>query len=303
MVRPEFLRNGDKIGIVATGRKVSRKQIEPSIDIFTSWGLSVTHGNHLISDDHSYLSSTDSHRILELQQMIDDQDIKAIICARGGYGTTRILDRICFDSLKRYPKWLVGFSDVTALHLHLFKLGFESIHGTMPILFSDPLSGASVESLRKVLFGDNVVLFGKPDVRNRPGTTTGLAVGGNLSILADAIGTPSEPDLANCILILEEIDEHYYRIDRMLTHLRRSGKLKDLAGLVIGHFTDIKDTTPVFGESIEEIVLDKVADYGYPVGFHFPIGHENPNIAWIHGSRITLEITAAECKLSPAEGS
>ena len=256
-------------------------------------------GNHLISDDHSYLSSTDNNRIFDLQQMIDDRDIKAIICARGGYGTTRILDRISFDSLTKHPKWLVGFSDVTALHVHLFKLGFESIHGTMPILFSDAAASESVESLRKVLFGDPVELVGKPDVKNRMGTTAGLVVGGNLSILADAIGTPSEPNLINSILILEEIDEHYYRVDRMLTHLKRSGKLKNLAGLVIGHFTDIKDTTPSFGESIEEIVLDKVAEYDYPVAFHFPIGHQNPNVAWIHGSHMSLNITPEESKLSP----
>lgn len=301
MIEPPFLQPRDKIGIVATGKKIDIADLSAAIDILTSWQLVIERGAYLISNEHNYLSASDEHRILDLQTMINDPEIKAIVFARGGYGTTRILDQVDFSPMKTSPKWLVGFSDITALHLHLYRMGIESIHGTMPVLFSSPASGPSVESLKNALFGRPDELKADANSNNRSGTATGRVVGGNLSLICDAIGTLSDPELTDAILVLEEIEEHYYKIDRMLTHLRRTGKLERLAGLVIGHFTDARDTVPAFGETVEEIVLGKVRSYGYPVAFNFPTGHENPNLSWLHGSEMTLVVTSRGSKLLPGK--
>jgi muramoyltetrapeptide carboxypeptidase len=298
MKRPPSLRKGDRVGIVAPGRKVKPSDIENAVMILSAWGLEVKLATHLFSGMHSYLAGTDEQRLADLQGMLDDPSIKAIICARGGYGTTRILDRLDFQSFEKSPKWIAGFSDITALHLKLAVLGYESIHSTMPILFPKPDSRESVESLNRALFGTPGTLIASPGI-NRPGKATALVVGGNLSLIADALGTASEPDTDGKILIIEEIDEYRYRIDRMFTQLKRAGKLENLAGLVVGHFTDIKDTEVSFGETVEEIILHQVRDYSFPVGFGFPLGHENPNLAWIHGSTMQLSVSPEGAMLVP----
>lgn len=291
MQQPPFLRNGDKIAIVATGRKVKLRDVETAVKIFSSWKLNVTLAPHLFSDGHPYLAGTDEQRLTDLQNAMNDPTIRAIICARGGYGTTRILDRIDFSGFVKDPKWIAGFSDVTALHLALSRLGYESIHGTMPILFSKSDSQESIESLRKILFGEAHVLTAKADEKNKPGEGTGEVIGGNLSLIADALGTRSEPDTAGKILVIEEIDEYLYRVDRMVTQLKRASKLEKLAGLVVGHLTDMKDTELSFGESVENIIRYQTKDYSFPIAFGFPIGHENPNFAWRHGSTMRLTVS------------
>ncbi|MEJ7643138.1 MAG: LD-carboxypeptidase [Chryseolinea sp.] len=301
MIRPLALKSGDKVGIVATGKKVFAVDLASAIAMIGSWGLHVELGTHLFSDEHPYLAASDEHRRANLQGMINDPAIKAIICARGGYGTTRILDDIDFDPLIKQPKWVVGFSDVTALHLKLFTMSIVSIHGTMPLLFANSDASSSVESLRIALFGKPEVIKAEPSVDNREGQATGMVVGGNLSLLVDALGTASEPELDGCILILEEVDEHLYRIDRMFTHLQRAGKLNNLAALIIGHITDLKDTTPGFGESINDIVLKKMQNSSFPIAFNFPSGHENPNLAWQHGSRMKIAVTQSETLLTPVD--
>jgi muramoyltetrapeptide carboxypeptidase len=265
-----------------------------------SWGTEVVHAPNLFSNAHEYLAGTDAERLNDLQQSVDDPEIKAIICARGGYGTTRILDKIDFSFLLKNPKWIVGFSDVTALHLRLAKLGINSIHGTMPILFGQQDSRQSVESLWATLKGDQPQISAAPDSNNKHGQATGPIIGGNLSLIVDAIGTPSDPDTEGKILVLEEIDEYTYKIDRMLMHLKRSGKLDRLAGLIIGHMTDIKEPELPFGQSIKEIVLEKTSTHQFPIAFNFPIGHENPNLAWVHGAFMTLTVTANGSQLGPA---
>jgi muramoyltetrapeptide carboxypeptidase len=299
MISPPLLKSGDKIAIVAPGRKVSVQDMESSKKIFTSWGMEVVEAPHLYSVTHSYLSGSDEERFSDFQQMLDDPEIKAIVCARGGYGTTRVLDRLDFSSLQKNPKWIIGFSDVTALHLKLFKLGIKSIHGTMPILFSKSESSSSIESLRSILMGESTFISAAASNHNKYGKTTAQIMGGNLSLLADAIGTTSDPDTNGKILVLEEIDEYSYKVDRMLMHLKRAGKLDNLAALVIGHMTDIKELELSFGETIEEIVLHKTVGKNYPVAFNFPIGHENPNIAWVHGSVMTLNVTETGSQLLP----
>ena len=291
MIRPPSLKVGDKIGITAPGRKISTADVKIAVDLMQLWETEVVHAPNLFSNAHGYLAGSDAERITDLQQFVDDPEIKAIICARGGYGTTRILDKIDFSSLLRNPKWIVGFRDVTAMHLRLAKLGINSIHGTMPILFGHPDSRASVESLWATLKGDQPQISAPPDIINKHGEATGPVIGGNLSLIVDAIGTSNDPDTAGKILVLEEIDEYTYKIDRMLMHLKRSGKLDRLAGLIIGHMTDIKEPELPFGQSIKDIVLEKTSDQQYPLAFNFPIGHENPNLAWVHGASMTLSVT------------
>ena len=294
MIKPNYLRKGDKIGIVATGRKVLPGDVEPAKSYFESLGLDVTLAPHLFSDDHPYLASTDQHRLDDLQNMLDDDEIKAIICARGGYGTTRIIDRLRLDQLKRYPKWIVGFSDITALHLQLLRSGIESIHATMPILFSHPESSQSVDSLVGLLFGGKTSIAGKVSPHDRHGKSVGQVIGGNLSLIADSFATASQPDFAEKILVVEETDEHLYKIDRMFTQLRRVGVFEKLNGLIVGHMTNITDTSPKFGEHIEEIIMNHVDSFNFPVAFNFPIGHEHPNFAWVHGSTMTLAVSENE---------
>lgn len=290
MIKPDSLKIGDKVGVVATGRKVLFQDVEAAEKLFTSWGLKVEFAPNLFSNNHPYLAATDEQRLNDLQSMLDDRDIKAVICVRGGYGTTRIIDRLDFAAFQERPKWIAGFSDITALHLKLFQLGIESIHSTMPILFSKPESFSSIVSLREILFGVKNSINAEANKNNRPGKSTGQVIGGNLSLLVDSLATSCEPDFDAKILVVEEIDEYLYKIDRMFMHLKRAGKLDKLNGLVVGHMTDIKDTDPGFGETIEEVILSKVKDFGYPVAFNFPIGHENPNLAWRHGSVMTLTV-------------
>lgn len=298
MIRPPFLQKGDLIAILAPARKVSASDIKNAINVFETWGLRVKLAGNLYSNKHSYLAGNDNERLLDFQQNIDDPEVKAIIAARGGYGSTRILDQIDFSSALKFPKWIVGFSDITAIHLNLYKLGLMSVHGIMPILFDQHDAMSSIESLRSLLFGSAPVINALPSDFNRLGHSTGTVVGGNLSLLVDSLGTRSELNSENKILVIEEIDEYFYRLDRMLTQLRRAGKLNKLNGLIVGHMTDIKNSTLSFGETVEEIVMQAVREYSFPVAFNFPSGHANPNLAWIHGGQGTLVVNHTGSLLS-----
>jgi muramoyltetrapeptide carboxypeptidase len=298
MIAPTHLEKGDTISIVAPGKKTSRVAVENSIKIFKEWGLNVHVADNIFSDDHPYLAGTDAQRLDDFQRALNSNNVKAIICARGGYGSTRILDQLNYHALLQYPKWIVGFSDITAFHLKLSHLGYQSIHSTMPVLFTDAGSAPSVESLRNLLFGLDNKLTVPAKSGNKNGKTKGETVGGNLSLIVDSMGTSSEPDTEGKILILEEVEEYIYKIDRMLTQLKRADKLKSLAGLVIGHFTNMQDTSVPFGESVEQIILNAVREYNYPVAFGFPIGHENPNLAWCHGAEAIFEVNAERASLS-----
>lgn len=290
MIQPAALQKNDSIGIVSPGRKLDNDTLQAAIRIIESWGFKVRLGKNLLSTKHSYLSGTDAERLDDFQSMLNDTSLKAIICARGGYGTTRFLDQLDFTSFLKNPKWICGFSDITSLHLKLQTLGVQSIHGTMPVLFSNPESALSVESLNEVLSGKSVSIEADSNSKNRTGKASGSLVGGNLSLIVDSLGTESEVDTKNKILVIEEVEEYLYKIDRMFVQLKRSKKLHHLAGLVVGHMTDIKETELPFGESIEKIILNLVQEFDYPVGFGFPIGHENPNIAWVEGSQGTLTV-------------
>jgi muramoyltetrapeptide carboxypeptidase len=298
MIRPPALHPGDKIGIIAPGRKVSLSDVEVAINLFKTWQLDVVLANNLFSSGHSYMAGTDDQRRDDFQSMLDDPAVKAIVSARGGYGSSRILDQLDFSRFQKNPKWIAGFSDITAIHLKLFTLGYQSIHATMPILFSKATSAESVTSLKNVLFGAPASLQAEFFSGNRTGKSEGQIVGGNLSLIVDALGTASEPDTDGKILVIEEVEEYLYKMDRMITHLKRAGKLKNLAGLVVGHMTNILDCELSFGETVEDIVRYHTKEYTFPVAFRFPTGHENPNLAWIHGGQAQLEVTPEISRLS-----
>jgi muramoyltetrapeptide carboxypeptidase len=297
MVQPAALKKDDTVGIVAPGRKLDAEIMQAAKSVIESWGVKVKTGKNIISTKHSYLSGVDEERLEDLQSMLDDRSVSAIICARGGYGTTRILDQLDFSSFLTNPKWICGFSDITALHLKLQSLGVQSIHSTMPVLFPNTESARSVESLRKVLFGETILMAANPHERNRIGDAQGNLIGGNLSLIVDSLGTSTEIETKNKILVVEEIDEYLYRIDRMMVQLKRANKLHGLSGLVVGHLTEMKETELPFGESIEEIIQSHVMQYDYPVSFNFPIGHINPNLPWVQGKSAKLTVTAEKSTL------
>lgn len=298
MIYPPKLQEGDTVGIVAPARKISPAQLEAALKTLQRWGLKPLLAKNIFSSKHSYLAGSDQERREDFQHMINDDQVKAIFCARGGYGSTRIIEALDFSALKRAPKWIIGFSDITAFHLRLTSMGLASIHGTMPIFFDQPEAQESVESIRHLLFsGAGEVVFAAEEY-NRTGLATGQVIGGNLSLVMDALDTASDPDTRGRILIVEEVDEYFYKLDRMFTQLRRTGKLKDLAALVIGHMTEIKNSDLAFGETSAEIVLHAVRDYAYPVAFSFPSGHHNPNLAWIHGAPATLDVSRNKVTLS-----
>jgi muramoyltetrapeptide carboxypeptidase len=296
MIKPPPLALGNTIGLVAPGRKLDAAIIYQAKELIEARGFKVEFGSYLFSTAHSYLSAQDSKRLADLQQMLDNPTISAILCARGGYGTTRILDQLDFSLFQKNPKWICGFSDITALHLKLNSLGIQSIHGTMPVLFNKEDSKTSINSLFSLLTGKDEIIEARGSDFNSVGECTGELIGGNLSLLVDSLGTATEINTTNKILVIEEIDEPAYKVDRMMIQLKRAGKLDKLAGLVVGHMTDIKEGELPFGESVYQILLNPVNE-NCPVAFNFPIGHENPNLAWVEGKVSTLIVTKNKSSL------
>lgn len=292
------LHPGDKIAIVALARKINPVDIQLAIATFQSWGLEVILGKSITAAHHIF-AGTDAERAADLQLMLDDPQIKAVISARGGYGSARILELLDFSQFALHPKWIVGFSDITAVLAHIQKMGIPCIHGTMPALFGKPGSDLAKETLRQALFGEAItypMLAAHP--LNRPGIGRGPITGGNVSLLTSIIGTPSEVDFTGQILFLEEIDEYLYSLDRLMVHLKRSGKLKELAGLVVGHMTDMKDNPEPFGQNAYEIVREHTRAYSYPVAFGFPVGHEAVNLALVCGREAQLEVSPSGATLA-----
>jgi muramoyltetrapeptide carboxypeptidase len=289
LIRPPYLKKNDKVAIIATAKKFSPEQLQTAIATLEGWGLQVLLGKNLYKEFNQF-AGTDKERLKDLQAVLDNKHIKAVLCVRGGYGTSRIIDQLDLKGFKKSPKWVAGFSDVTVLHCHLQKQGFQSIHSTMPILFAKDKK-SSVVSLKQALFGELINYKVKGDKLNRIGSTKGVLVGGNLSILNTLTGTESDIDTKGKILFIEDIDENFYHLDRMMVHLKRAGKLKNLAGLVVGHMTNMKDNEVRFGKTIKEIILDAVKEYKFPVCFNFPAGHEPENLALIMGAKVKLSVT------------
>ncbi|MBD0258150.1 MAG: LD-carboxypeptidase [Cytophagales bacterium] len=297
--RPLPVRSGQKVTVLAPAGRISREAVAAGLDGLRNWGLEVATGEHLFARLHQF-AGTDAQRLADLQRALDDPGTAAILCARGGYGTTRIVDGLDFTAFLRQPKWLVGYSDITTLHLHLHRLGVESLHATMPLLFGRD-TPPSIGSLRNLLFGGEMDYSVAPHQLNRPGEGSGVLVGGNLALLVSNIGTASDVDTQNKILFLEDINEYLYSLDRMMIQMKRSGKLAGLAGLVVGHFTDSKDNDIPFGKDPYEIVADAVRAYGFPVCYGFPVGHEPENRAMPCGRTVHLAVGPDGVILSSAQ--
>ena len=285
MRTPPYLKKGDKIGVVACARKISPEELKPAGDIMKSWGLEVVFGKNLFNSDHQF-SGTDQERADDLQFMLDDPSIKAIISARGGYGTVRIIDKINFEKFRQQPKWIVGYSDITVLHSHIHNMGIETLHATMPINFTK--NTEATLTLQKALWGESLNYEIESHALNKIGNAEGELVGGNLSLLYALTGSSSEIHTKGKILFLEDLDEYLYHIDRMMISLKRAGKLQGLAGLVVGGMSDMKDNTVPFGKTAEEIISDAVQEYDFPVCFNFPAGHIDKNLAMIFGRKVKL---------------
>jgi len=285
---PDFLRPGDKVAIVCPASFL-RGDISMGISILESWGLEVLTGETVTSQYHQF-AGDDQLRAKDFQWAIDQPEVKAIFAARGGYGSVRIIDEIDFTSFLIKPKWVIGFSDITVFHAHLNQLyQVPTLHAQMPKSFETG-SKESLETLRTALFGEKLsYTYTSDNLYQRHGKAKGKLIGGNLAILHSILASESEPSYKNKILFIEDIGESYYTVDRMLWALKRAGRLKNLSGLIVGGFTGMKDGDPSFGQTIEEIIMDKVAEYDYPVIFDFPAGHIDDNRALFLGRKIKLK--------------
>jgi muramoyltetrapeptide carboxypeptidase len=289
---PPYLKKGDTIGIVAPASFMPVEKMQTCVDTLDSWGYTVQLGETTHSNSQNYFSGTDDERLNDFQQMLDDKSIKAILCARGGYGTSRIIDRINFKKFKKHPKWIIGFSDITVLHSHIFSnYKIASLHAPMAAAFNEgEFTNPYVESLKNALEGNPSHYECPAHAFNNAGEKKGILVGGNLSLLCHLIGTDSDIKTKDKILFLEDVGEYLYNVDRMMLQLKRTGKLDKLAGLIIGGFTDNKDTERLFGKSVYDIIYEQVNKYDYPICFGFPVSHEKENYALKIGESYTLHV-------------
>jgi len=291
MIVPPTLKPGDKIGIVAPSRKINSDKLTEAVAMIESWGYPVMFGDNLYNGYNQFAGS-DEERAADFMQMINNKEIKAILCARGGYGTVRILEMIDPEIIFNNPKWVIGFSDITALHSYFNKMiGCETIHATMPMLYTPELRQSDTwQKLKMVLQGNGTEYELPAHELNRKGNANGMLVGGNLSILFSLRGTFCDLDTDGRILFIEDVDEYLYHIDRMMMNLKISGKLKNLKGLIVGGMTEMKDNIIPFGKSAYEIIADAVNNYDYPVAFNFPAGHCEPNLPLLFGRNVNFDV-------------
>lgn len=293
MIRiPPYLRKNDTIGITCPAGYMAMQKVSACIKTLKEWGYRVSVGKTVGSGSDNYFSGTDEERLKEFQEMLDDDGINAILCARGGYGLSRIIDKVRFKKFAKRPKWIIGFSDVTVLHSHLYSNYYvASLHAPMAGAFNDGgFKSKYVLSLKNVMEGKKENYQCKANPFNRRGEASGELVGGNLSLLTHLIGSDSEVDTNNKILFIEDVGEYIYQVDRMMWQLKRSGKLKKLAGLIVGGFTDMKDTERPFGKTVYEAIYDVIKEYDYPVCFGFPVSHGKENYALKHGVKHKLKV-------------
>ncbi len=296
---PAYLKPGDTIGITCPAGYISKDDTAPGIKVLESWGYKVKTGSTVGRRDNTF-GGTDDERAADFQQLLDDLSVKAILCARGGYGMVRIIDRINFDAFRKKPKWIIGFSDITVLHCQLDKWRIASLHSKMLNSFpkdwsaAEPIQIETILSIRAALSGEKTTITALPNPYNRSGTAKGILTGGNLSIIYNMAATPSDINTNGKILFLEDVSEYYYSIDRMLWNLKRAGKLKNLAGLVVGGFNRLKnDEGEEFGHDHYDMITNLVQDYKYPVCFDFPVGHQKNNFALKCGVEHKLKVDEA----------
>ena len=299
LIQPELLKSGDTISILAPSGVLNNfdNKITKAINIFKSWGLNVVLGNH-IYDKNGHFAGTDKNREKDFQKALDNKNIKAIWCARGGYGAVRIIDKLNFDNYLKNPKWIIGFSDITVIHNKLNFLNSESIHAMMITGFEDiGQNNDSLSKLKNVLFGDSLSYSITSNKNNKTGKSEGIIVGGNLTLIQSTIGSKTELKMKDKILFIEEIGEYAYHIDRMLYSLKRAGYFENCKGLIVGQISDVKKNTTDFGRSINELILDVLDEYNFPILFDFPAGHEKTNFPIILGRKVILDVSKSDSKV------
>lgn len=295
MIIPPFLKAGDTVALVCTARKFFPEDAKPAIDLLESWGLNVKLGN-TIGLDACQLGGTDVERAADFQTQLDDENVKAIWCARGGYGTVRIIDALDFTNFKQHPKWIMGFSDVTVLHSQLNVERVASLHSIMP--FTVPTAPEEVkETLRKALFGETISYTIPSQSYDVKGTASGELVGGNLSILYSLLGSKSAISTKDKILFIEDLDEYLYHIDRMMYNLKRNGYFEKVKGIIVGGMTDMHDNEIPFGQNEVQIITEIAKENRIPIAFQFPAGHQSDNRTLIFGKQVYFEVNEKEVKL------
>jgi muramoyltetrapeptide carboxypeptidase len=293
---PSYLQPGDTVAITCPAKKLPRN-IEDAVKLLESWGLNVILGETVHASWNQF-AGDDELRSTDFQRFLDDPSVKAIFAARGGYGTIRIIDRLDFSGFSNHPKWIIGFSDITVLHSHIQSLyKTESIHGQMPLTIREG-SEISLETLRKALFNEEINYTYTSKANNKSGEAEGILIGGNLSLLVMMAGSVSEQEFSDKILFLEDVGEYLYSIDRMMWNLKRAGKLNNLRGLIIGGFTELKDNDIPFGQTAEQIIMEHVKEFDYPICFNFPAGHIPDNRALIFGRKSLLRVDGQQVHLS-----
>lgn len=295
MIIPPNLSPGDLVYISAPAKAIEGANVRAAQQILESWGLRVQVAEHCLGR-FNYFSGTDEARQADLQQGIDNPEVKAILCARGGYGCIRLVESLNWAPMIEHPKWLIGFSDVTVFHEKLSRLGIASIHGIMPLGFNEG-SVEAIETLKHALFGAPYFISGPTCKENINGQASGELIGGNLAIVCSLLGTPLSYDFKDKILFLEDVGEHIYKIDRMLYALKLNGVFQQIRGLILGGFTEMEDTDVPFGKSIKQLVLEQTQALGIPIAFDFPAGHIQDNRALMFGRSVTLRVTEAQSTL------
>lgn len=294
MFRPAYLQKGDTVALTCPARSISLEEIQNAITVLQSWGLQVEIGKTVGNSYHQF-SDTDSRRAKDFQQYLDNPSIKAIIACRGGYGTVRIMDELRYDRFLSYPKWIVGYSDISILHIHLnCTMGISSLHGSMPINFGTN-SLEALESLKKGLFGEPLIYEFPSHPLNIKGEMSGEMIGGNLSLIYSVLGTKTIFNTNDKIIFIEDLDEYLYHIDRMTTSLVRAGKFQGIKGILVGALSDMKDNTIPFGKNAEEIIYEHTKKLGIPIAFGFPAGHIADNRALRLGQHTTITVGESFC--------
>lgn len=295
---PPYLKKGDTIAIVCPAGFLPIEKAKTCIDTFQQWGYQLKLGKTLGTQFH-YFSGTDAERLADLQEMLDDKNVHAILCGRGGYGLSRIIDGLDFKAFKKNPKWLIGFSDVTVLHAHLYQqIRTASLHASMAAAFNDGAAeNEYIQSIRKAIKGQILNYSCAPHPFNKTGKAEAELIGGNLSLIVHLIGTKTAYQTKNKILFIEDVGEYIYHIDRMFLQLKRAGLLEGLAGLILGGFTDMKDTVTAFGMSVTETIQEHLKEYDYPICFDFPVSHDKANYALKVGVKHQLNVSSTRVSL------
>ena len=294
MITPPYLKPGDTIGLVCPAGYLPASSVQTCVAVLAQWGFRVIQGSTIGGSSSTYFSGTDQERLVDLQRMLDDPSVRAILCGRGGYGTGRIIEQIDFTKFLQYPKWIIGYSDITVLHAHIHRHHqIVTLHAPMATAFNgEGWKNEYIQSLHEALEGISSACSGPDHAFNRSGAVTAPLVGGNLALLAHLVGTSSDLDTAGKILFIEDVGEQLYNIDRMLYQYKRSGKLQALAGLIVGGFTECKDTDRPFGKSAYEIIQEAVAECTYPVCYDFPVSHTEKYEALKVGATYSLRVDA-----------